>query len=185
MKDYRADVIDHYVSSWGPPSAALTWEEGRFRELSRGFQVLEFAPRQARAMWTYATCCMSTCHMDKACELHLFSPLQDHRHVELLTIIAHYHQTGVRLYLGDSINFGRPWLPDSLCDHGLVSLPYLDGPRLEVLEWEHGSRVRFFWLIPITKHERDFKKLHGVEALEQRLEAANFDYLDASRDSVV
>lgn len=46
-------------------------------------------------------------------------------------------------------------------------------------------RVRFLWLVPITERERAFKKTHGTEALEQRLEAAQFNYLDPERNSVV
>jgi len=40
-------------------------------------------------------------------------------------------------------------------------------------------------LIPITRSERDFKKEVGVEELERRLEASDFDYLDPLRPSVV
>lgn len=41
--------------------------------------------------------------------------------------------------------------------------------------------MRFLWLIPITPEEAEFKKQNGLEALEERFEAANFDYLDPSR----
>lgn len=45
--------------------------------------------------------------------------------------------------------------------------------------------MRFLWLIPITLAELRFKKEHGVSALEQRFEEAQFNYLDPLRDSVV
>jgi hypothetical protein len=121
---------------------------------------------------------------DERVELHLVSPLAAPAHVELLTAIAHYHRTGAKLGCGHTVNFGRPWLPGSRCTHGLISLPYLDGPNLEVLELEAGI-VRFLWLIPITKEEVEFKKVRGLEALEARFEQASFDYLDPRRKSVV
>jgi hypothetical protein len=102
--------------------------------------------------------------------------------VELLTAVAHYHRTGRRLAVGHSVNFGRPWLPGSACTHGLISLPYLDGPELE---WLAAPAVRFLWLIPVTEAEVSFKKSRGLEALEERFEATAFDYLDPRRPSVV
>jgi hypothetical protein len=117
-------------------------------------------------------------------ELHLFSPIKSEAHVELLTAVAHYHLTGEYLGLGHTVNFGRPWLPESECDHGLVSLPYLDGPNLEWLNIE-GRAIRFLWLIPITKAEVKFKRTQGLEALEEIFEATSFDYLDPLRKSVV
>ena len=55
-----------------------------------------------------------------------------------------------------------PWLPDSNCDHGLISLPFLDGPALENASIL-GQSVRILWLIPITRAEREYKVQHGVE----------------------
>jgi hypothetical protein len=83
--------------------------------------------------------------------------------------------------LGHTVNFGRSFLPGATCTHGLISLPYLDGPRLE---WLERPRVRFLWLIPVTWQEVAFKIRNGLDALEERLEAAGFDYLDPQRASV-
>jgi hypothetical protein len=54
------------------------------------------------------------------------------------------------------------------------------------LEWlETGSRkIRFLWLIPITRNEVEFKKARGLEALEATFEECAFNYLDPMRDSV-
>jgi len=117
-------------------------------------------------------------------ELHIFSPVESNSHVELLTGIAHYHLTGAYLDVGHTVNFGREWLPKSACDHGLISLPYLDGPKLEWLQLGE-NRVRFLWLIPITKHELEFKKAHGLKALEDRFEKRQVNYIDPQRQSVV
>jgi hypothetical protein len=119
-------------------------------------------------------------------ELHLFSPVQNEDHVELLTVIAHYHRTGNTLALGHSVNFGRPWFRESSCDYGLISLPYLDGPSLEHLRTDKSELdVQFLWLMPITKAERDYKKAQGIEALEQRFEDIGVDYLNPTRPSAV
>ncbi len=67
--------------------------------------------------------------------------------------------------------------------YGLISLPYLDGPGLENLETADGT-VKFYWLIPITKAERDFATLNGLNALEELFEKSSFNYLDPRRKSV-
>lgn len=117
-------------------------------------------------------------------ELHLFAPPQGEVAclTEILTATAHYHRTGSRLGLEHSVNFGQPWLPGSKCTFGLISLPYLDGPDLERLE---KPSVRFLWLIPVTENEVAYKKKHGMEALEELFERAQFNYLDPLRPSVV
>ncbi len=182
------EILSHYKAAWpdGAVWSAQRWERGPIQDLPASFSVLEVAPSQSRTMWTYATCCMSECSDGQPLELHLFSPTQYAGHVELLTAIAHYHCTGQSLGLGHTVNFGRPWMDESPCEYGLVSLPYLDGPRLEVLQTSRMARpVRFLWLVPITKEEREYKKREGLEALEKRLEEAQFDYLNPKRSSVV
>ena len=118
-------------------------------------------------------------------ELHVLCRASDVNRVELveiLTAVAHYHRTGSTLGLAHSVNFGKPWVNGSLCTHGLLSLPYLDGPDLE---WLNEPQARFLWLIPITPSEVQFKNANGLEALEASLETAKFDYLDPFRKSVV
>lgn len=135
-------------------------------------------------MWTYATSGMSAVSDENPLELHLFAPREDDQLVELLTAVCHFHRHESFLHLGDTVNFGRPWLDDSLCEFGLISLPYLDGPTLEWME-KDTFKVQFLWLIPITKAEREYKKRFGLEALEAKLEAASFDYLNPARPSAV
>jgi hypothetical protein len=126
---------------------------------------------------------MSSIADEQPLELHMFSPREVPAHTELLTAVAHYHRTGARLGLGHTVNFGRAWLPGSQCDHGLISLPYLDGPRLEELMVD-GKLIRCLWLIPVTTAEVEFKKHHGLEALEARFETEQFSYIDPLRRSV-
>jgi len=47
------------------------------------------------------------------------------------------------------------------------------------------ARRRARTLLPITTAELEFKKRHGLDALEQRFEAAGLDALDPTRASEV
>jgi len=177
----HAECIDtHYADSWGERSDVCDLRKGPRHELPAEFRVLVFERTPPTS--AYATRCMSTAEDDEGLELHMFARGLHEELVELLTVVAHYHRTGARLGLGHTVNFGRPWLPGSRCTFGLISLPYLDGPALE---WLVAPRIRFLWLLPITAQEREFKKRHGVDALESLFEEAAFDYLDPLRASVV
>lgn len=178
-------IRNHYELCWGAEATVHTSTVGRYQELPSDFCILIFPPRSTRSLWTYATCGMSQQPDAPRIELHLLSPQETDAHIELLAAIAHYHLTGEYVGLGHTVNFGRPWLPDSMCDHGLISLPYLDGPKLEWMNGVSSRKVRFLWLIPITAKEVAFMKKEGLEALESRLEHANFDYADPLRSSVV
>jgi len=106
------------------------------------------------------------------------------RHVELLAMAAHYHRTGERLDVGHTFPIGEPWVHDSTLDHMLVSLPYPFGEDLEILaSGEH--EVHLLWLLPITKAERDYKILHGLDKLEARFEDAGLKYWKHMRESIV
>ena len=153
-------------------------------ELPVQFRVLLFAPSPGRNAWTYATECMSMRHDANPIELHMLAPEPNDGIVELLAVTAHYHRTETWLGLGHSVNFGRPWWDRSSCDHGLISLPYLDGPKLEWLVADE-FRARFLWLIPITSSEVEFKRTQGLEKLERRFEQMGLDYLNPVRPSVV
>jgi len=185
--DCIKQLFAHYTNNWGEPHKVGTASGARALELGEAFRVLIFAPRPNRDMWTYATVGMCAVPEDQeghGLELHLFSPSENEDHVELLAAVTHYHLTEARLGVGHTVNFGRGWYPGSKCSYGLISLPYLDGPAVE---WMNGRTctVRFLWLVPITGTERNYKMESGLEALEQRLEEADFSYVDPSRSSVV
>ena len=184
MNLYLEAIANHYKNNWGGSGATCVWDKGPREELPEEFTVLEFSPTSKRSMWTYATACMSQPGDESPVELHLFSPQSSQAHVELLTAIAHYHRNEAQLDLGHTVNFGRPWIPGSQCDHGLISLPSLDGPDLENLNFDDIA-VRFLWLIPITTNELEFKKQNGVEALEEEFDQHGFNYLDPLRESIV
>jgi hypothetical protein len=178
--DWRTVIAEHYRDVWGVDGQVCRFAKGPIAELPADFAVLRFPPRPGRTMWTYATRCMSQAADQAPLELHLFSPRADDGLAELLVVTAHYHRTGSALGLHHSVDFGRPWLDDSICDHGLVSLPYLDGPPLENLV-AASTAVRFLWLVPVTASELAYRRAHGTEALEARFEQARFNYLDPAR----
>jgi hypothetical protein len=181
-KAYGEALTQHYQRVWRRSGVKRDWTKGPTAELPEGFCVLEFPPGQGRDMWTYATCGMSAGIYEKPIELHLFSPVQAEELVELLTVVAHYHSTGAHLGLGHTVNLGRPWLPGSRCSFGLISLPYLDGPDLEVMrDPASGQEVHCLWLIPITARERQLKKQRGLQALEDLFQAAGINYVDPHR----
>lgn len=181
--DYAQRIDRHYTDRWTAPTRAVRFDKGPIHELPEEFRVLLF--NRSPEMMAYATRCMSQPADRQRLEIHLLSRPNEKGNVdlvELLTAAAHYHRTGSPLGLGHSVNFGRPWVPGSACDHGILSLPFLDGPKLE---WLDNPEVRFLWLLPATRAEVAFKKAHGLEALERRFEEAQFDYHDPFRASVV
>ena len=183
-QNYYDAIRRHYAECWGVKPEVLLSQKGPISELPSEFRVLVFAPSERRKMWTYATACMSQRHDQLPVELHLFAPHRNDDIVELLVVTSHYHRTGEWLGLGHSVNFGRPWWNGSICVHGLISLPYLDGPKLEWMEFGQ-AKVKFLWLIPVTSSEVEFKRAKGLAALERKFEKAKFNYLDPKRPSVV
>lgn len=181
---WQTNIENHYEDVWNSKPEICEFNGGPIGQLPNEFAVLRFAPHDNRKMWTYATRCMSLPVDEHPLELHIFSPFESYQVVELLVATAHFNRTSTKLDIGHSVNFGRPWIGASECDHGLISLPYLDGPRLENLPI--GKRtVKFYWFIPITKSEVDFKKTNGLEALEIEFDKFGFDYVNPERKSVV
>lgn len=183
MSQYREAQLHHYARTWNADPEIVPFSKGPISDLPPDFTVVRFAPHANRKLWTYATVCMSQTTDADPLELHMFSQTSADELVELLFAVAHYHRTGASLRLHHSVNFGRPWLPGSLCDRGLISLPYLDGLKLERMQF--GSKqAKFLWLIPITTIELEYRRINGTDALERRFEDSQFDYSDPYRASV-
>jgi hypothetical protein len=184
-ESYCNAIRQHYIDCWRDDVEEIEFRRGPITDLSSDFRVLRFAPRPEREIWTYATQCMSQPNDESRIEIHIFAPQENGEVVELLVATAHYHRTGAHLSLGHGVNFGRPWWPGSLCDHGLISLPYLDGPRLEWLQTARGcTKIRFLWLIPVTSSEVEFARKNGIDALETRFQMRRFNYVDPRREAV-
>lgn len=183
MTPHALQIREHYERSWGPARKLLRYDKGPVHQLPEDFRIAEF--QRTPTTLAYATIGMSQPGDQRPIELHMFGRpgLGAHMElVEMLTVVAHFHRTAATLDLGHTVNFGQPLCAGGVLTHGLLSLPYLDGPQLE---WLEDPMTRFLWLLPISEAERDFKRSRGVEALEAVLEAQSLDYLDLNRSSLI
>ncbi len=184
----RSAIIEHVKKFW--PNSTVQeeqWPEGPIQENVPGFQVLRVASKTPRRPLIYMTngCFVVQPTQHVKHEFFLISPVEEHQHVETLTMLANFHaDERFRLDVGSVVNIGDPWMPGSQCDHLLISIPYPYGPKLEWLNLPD-TCVRFLWALPITPREAAFLELNGLEALEQRFDTAKVDYLNPSRSSVV
>lgn len=106
-------------------------------------------------------------------------------HIQTLTKLAAFHQDpDFPLDVGHHLPIGVPWLPGSICDRLLLSLPYPFGPDLEWLKLGDVT-VRFVWALPVTAREAEFARAHSAEKLEQLFDEAKLSYMDPYRKSVV
>lgn len=183
--NYRMDILKHYSKNWGNGSVEKYWSIGPIEEFNTHFSILEFKPSLERDMWTYATCGLSTYTHISPIELHMFSSKQDESLIELLSTVCFYHNVDANLNLGHTINFGRPWQDKSLALYGLISLPYLDGPALEIMNCSEQKAISFYWLIPITQRELEYKKEFGLEALEHKMETTQINYINPNIRSII
>ena len=118
-------------------------------------------------MICYCTVGMSADRIvDNLIELIVYSPRIDDSILELLTVIASYHRNKLPLNIHHTVNIGQPWIDNSKCDHGFISLPYIEGDTFELFNLD-GQIIHCYWFIPITEKERDFQLEKGCEALEQ------------------
>ncbi|GGN62246.1 hypothetical protein GCM10010112_20180 [Actinoplanes lobatus] len=177
-------VREHYAGLFtGSPIAVLGPAPGPVRELVPGLRILSWTPSQGGRIYATVGLWDATQRDGHALEFLLHAPeADDEPHVELLTMVAYYHASGgdYRLGHGHTVRIGRGWLPGSACDHLLVSLPYPWGPELEACTVP-GGHARVLWLLPITRAEKELALRDGLEALEDRFEAAGIVPTDPLR----
>ena len=182
---YYDKIVQHYISQWNTEPKTYMWDKGPYEKLSSDFRILEFEPHGERNMWTYATNCMSQPNDENPIEIHIFSSIKDDSIIEILTALAYYHRKTCSVGLNHTVNFGRPWQDESACRFGYISLPILDGPELENLEIPDINRIiKFYWIIPITQEEVNYKIRHGFEMLEEQFDKG-LNFLDPKRKSLV
>jgi len=180
-KLYAERLYMHYKNYFLEPGKRLVLNVGPKEKLHEEFYVLEIPPNGKHSMYTYCTVGMSCDRTDdNLIELFVFSSAPSHSLVELLTYCASYHRNRLPLNIHHTVNIGQPWIGNSICDHGFISLPYLDGPDLEIFQF-NGYDIHCYWFIPITEKERDYKTEHGCEALEQLFESKQINYLNPNR----
>ncbi|MBE2317743.1 suppressor of fused domain protein [Solirubrobacter sp. CPCC 204708] len=166
------------------------WPLGPILRRVPAFGVYAVAPGpRLTSAWTYVTTgCWDALHdrQGHGLEFVLSAATDGDRHVELLTMLAHYHAgpASQRMDWGHTVPIGEPWLPGSHLTHELISLPYAFGPQLERCAFD-GGHIRILAVQPISEAERDFKAAHGVEALERRFEEEGIAWTDPFRPSVL
>lgn len=186
--EIRRGILQHIESFW--PTATIVeerWEEGSVEENIPGFRVLQVNSRAPRRPVIYLTsgCFLVGRVQHVRHEFFIISPKEQRQHVETLAMLANFHADHrYRLDVGSVVNIGDPWMPGSICDHLLISVPYPYGPKLEWLKTPDIC-VRFLWAMPITPREAAFLELNSLEALEQQFDAAKVDYMDPVRSSIV
>jgi hypothetical protein len=184
-KNYIESLTHHYENFFGVKGNRLILQKGPTQKLHKDFFVLEFPHNDKHKMFCYCTVGMSADKLDdNLVELIVYSPKPDNLLVELLTVCASYHRNGFPLNLSHTVNIGQPWLDNSKCDHGFISLPYLDGQELELFSFGKQD-IHCYWFIPITEQEKEYKRKYGSEALEQLFDDKQFDYLNPNRDSLI
>ena len=147
---------------------------------------MELSPtRASNNLWVYSTAGSDELRPNaEGFEFVLLAPTSDERHVETLTMLAHYHRFESSVGLNHIVPIGDSWAAGSRCDRLLISLPYPYGPGLEWLRT--GDLIlQFLWALPITPEEAAFANQQGVESLEQRFDEAKLRYWDPLRQSVV
>jgi hypothetical protein len=184
-KSYINELIKHYEDYYDTAGKRLILTKGPIEKLHRDFCVLEFSPNSRHRMYSYCTVGMSVDRLDNnLIELVIYSLEPSNSMVELMTMCASFHRNREPLNVHHTVNIGQPWLNNSKCDHGFISLPYLDGQQLEIFKF--GAReIHCYWFIPITEKERNYKVENGCEALEQLFENRQLDYSNPKRDSLV
>ena len=184
-KSYHDKLRKHYETYFKTKGKVKKLTKGPTEKLHPDFYILEIPPNSMHSMWVYLTVGMSFERTDEnLIELFIFSPEQKNEIVELLTICASFHRNNEPLNIHHTVYIGQPWLNDSECDHGFISLPYLDGDKLDVFEFEN-KKYRFLWFIPITEKERNYKIDNGCEMLEQLFEENQIDYLNPKRKCLI
>lgn len=184
-KQYIDGLIRHYENYYGVPGKRLVDTKGPIEKLNKGFILLEFPPNKRHQVFCYCSVGMSVDRQDdNLIELVIYAPKQSESLVELLTACASHHRNVLPINLHHTVNIGQPWLDNSACDHGFISLPYLDGTELEIFKFG-GKEIHCYWFIPITEKERDYKIDNGCEALEQLFEDKQLDFLNPARSSLV
>jgi len=167
----------------GHACESRVWTAGPMHELHPGFHVLEIAPGPKSTLWSYVSvggAVISQADVP-ALEFVLFADAPDPRHVEIVTMTAHFNHLHI-LGSGHTIPIGDPWLPGSSCDHVLIAKPYPLDSEFERVDAPEGH-AHMLWLLPITDAERRYKIANGIDALEARFEEKALEYWRADRAS--
>jgi hypothetical protein len=182
-------ILDHYRRFWGRARVEeVHWTPEHMASRLPDFHIAKIRPPEPNGMWVFATigAWRATAADDHGLEFVAVARSEAAAVLNRLAMTAYYHAGPPenRLGVGHTVSIGEGWIDGSPLEALLVSLPYLWGPKLEHCQLPD-RHIQVVWLIPISEAERDYVRLNGVDALEQRFEDTSFDYLDPFRPSVV
>jgi hypothetical protein len=183
----EAAIEDHIRSFFASCRVSVLPAVG-YGERLPGLRVVEVEPQDDGGIWTYVSLGASwVAPVDEPpMEFVLLAPEQSVRPPQLLRMTAWYHadpDPSHRLGWGHTLPIGEPWLDGSACDVLLVSKPYTIDPAFEVLN-VGSTHVHFYWLLPITESEQQYRAKHGLDALEDRFEETGLAYWNPLRRAV-
>ena len=188
LKSIYKKLFEHIDNFWPDnKKEVFTWELGKIKSVLPDFFVIRIEPKSSDEPWLYITHGAWTVESGKNYkrEFFLMCPFENPRHIETLAMLASFYvDSKYDLDVGSSVNIGRGWLENSNYDRLLVSLPYPYGSSLEICKLSNIT-VKYLWLLPINFEEDSYLKKYGLEALEQKFDEAEIDFLNYNRPSVV
>jgi hypothetical protein len=183
-----SELLGHLNKVWPDnEKEVFTWELGKIKDILPNFTVIRVAPRSQDEPWIYISngAWAVDTNKDYRQEFFLMCPFENPRHVETLAMLASYYADSEHdLNIGNSVNTGRGWLEGSNYDRLLISLPYPYGPDLEICILKDAT-VKYLWLLPINTAEHEYLCTNGLEALEQKFDEAEIDFLNPDRPPVI
>lgn len=173
----REAIRVRYGEAWGRPSTVFTPQDDERPRIT----VVEFAPRQGREYWVYATVGMATRpqHMPDGApdwtsprvELFTYVPEQARWPVEILNLTARLpFENTSWLYWWHTVDCRGP-LEEGVASELTALLllpPYFEDEGFDALATPEGT-VRFLLCVPVTEAERRFALARGGQALEEKL----------------
>jgi hypothetical protein len=183
--EVTASIIESHIRTSFENNKISTefWKQGPINEILPEFKVLKVEPDNKFSFWAYISVGSWQLFENSKLEFVILALQEDQKHVERLAMTAFYHSLH-RLGLNHTFPLGEPWVENSTLEYCLVSRPYPLGIDFEICKIED-AHLHFFWLLPITEKERNFKIEKGVEALEERFEEVELEFWDFERNSVV
>jgi Suppressor of fused protein (SUFU) len=179
-------ALCHLQSFWPDRTIELfRWDRGPIIESNPQLRIARVRPPNDELPWLYFSCGLRSPRLTttELMELFVISPVESPRHVELLAMLSNF-LTEYSIKVGKVIDIGRSWLSGSSCDHMVVSLPHPLGTKFEWCE-EDDVRIRFLWLIPITRAEAEYADRAGAESLMRLFDRSDVDFLDKERSSIL
>ncbi|MFI8350349.1 suppressor of fused domain protein [Streptomyces sp. NPDC085596] len=183
--DGRQNALDrHLRNSWAnTPHVDDRWDAGPIEEILPGFRVRCIEPTDPSEAWVYVSMGASITG-EGAHEFALLSPCAFQRHVETVTMVAHWQAAGRNADVGSVLALGWPWMEGSEADHLLVAPLYAYPSGYDSFR-DGDKEVSILWLIPIYANEAAYVRRRGFEHLEERFEKADVNLLDPRRGSVL